>query len=97
MDDVVTFPSSEIEAQEMDLNQKGKGKSKGVKAFEQRELVARAFAGDNVVQVYFASYIFLPCADFFAQAFEDAKQRETAEDAPRTVDTTIPGWVRASL
>ena len=97
MDDVVTFPSSEIEAQEMDLNQKGKGKSKGVKAFEQRELVARAFAGDNVVQVYFAPYIFLPCADFFAQAFEDAKQRETAEDAPRTVDTTIPGWVRASL
>ncbi|KIM82209.1 hypothetical protein PILCRDRAFT_820590 [Piloderma croceum F 1598] len=66
---------SEIEEQEKALSQKGKGKSKGVKSFEQRDLVARAFAGDNVVQ-----------------AFEDAKRREMAEDAPRTVDTTIPGW-----
>jgi U3 small nucleolar RNA-associated protein 14 len=44
---------SEIEEQEKALSQKGKGKSKGVKAFEQRDLVARAFAGDNVVQVCF--------------------------------------------
>lgn len=42
---------SEIEAQEnLLLNGKGKGKANRV-AFQQRELVALAFAGDNVVQV----------------------------------------------
>ena len=46
--------NSEIEEQEKALNRKGKSKSRGVKAFEQRDLVARAFAGDNVVQVWFA-------------------------------------------
>jgi U3 small nucleolar RNA-associated protein 14 len=40
---------SEIEAQEQQIKAKGKGQ--GVKAFEQRDLVALAFAGDNVVQV----------------------------------------------
>src|ERR1700691_2039187 len=40
--------NSELEEQEKALSRKGKGKSKGVKAFDQRELVARAFAGDNV-------------------------------------------------
>ncbi|KAF5312924.1 hypothetical protein D9619_002453 [Psilocybe cf. subviscida] len=66
----------EITAQELALNAKGKGKAvNGVKAFEQRDLVALAFAGDNVVQT-----------------FEEAKQREIAADAPREVDTTIPGW-----
>lgn len=43
--------NSEVEAQEKALNFKGKGKAKGLKAFEQRDLVALAFAGDNVVQV----------------------------------------------
>ena len=33
------------------FSRNGKGKSKGVKAFKQRDLVARAFASDNVVQV----------------------------------------------
>jgi hypothetical protein len=84
MDNVVTFPNSEIEAQEMGLNQKGKGKSKGVKPFEQQELVACAFTGNNVVQVYFITYIYYPCTDFFAQAFEDVK-------LCCTVDTTIHG------
>jgi len=46
-----------------------------LKAFEQRDLVARAFAGDNVVE-----------------QFEEVKRREIAADAPREVDTTIPGW-----
>ncbi|KAF8592755.1 small-subunit processome [Ramaria rubella] len=42
---------SEVEAQEQQVNGKATGKSgKNVKAFEQRDLVARAFAGDNVVQ-----------------------------------------------
>lgn len=41
----------EIKAQEQALALKGKGKANGVKAFEQRDLVALAFAGDNVVQV----------------------------------------------
>jgi hypothetical protein len=30
---------------------KGAARSRGVKAFEQRDLVARAFVGDNVVEV----------------------------------------------
>lgn len=46
---------SEVEAQEDALQHqgksKGKGKGKDVQAFQQRELVARAFAGDNVVRV----------------------------------------------
>lgn len=41
---------SEIEVQEMALL-KGKKGSNGFKVFEQRDLVALAFAGDNVVQV----------------------------------------------
>ncbi|KAJ6620660.1 Utp14 protein-domain-containing protein [Mycena sp. CBHHK59/15] len=71
--------NSEVDAQEQALlhkGKKGKGKAvKGVKAFEQRDLVALAFAGDNVVR-----------------EFEDAKRREIASDAPREVDTTLPGW-----
>ncbi|KAH7886384.1 Utp14 protein-domain-containing protein [Phlebopus sp. FC_14] len=66
---------SEIEEQESALNAKNQGNGKGVQAFQQRDLVARAFAGDNVVQ-----------------AFEEAKQREIEADAPRQVDTTLPGW-----
>ncbi|KAL0580728.1 hypothetical protein V5O48_001286 [Marasmius crinis-equi] len=71
--------NSEVEAQEAALASKkkgkGKGKGKGQVAFEQRDLVARAFAGDNVVK-----------------DFEDAKQREIMMDAPKEVDTTLPGW-----
>lgn len=66
---------SEIEGQETLTRQNNRQKSKGPKAFEQRDLVALAFAGDNVVQ-----------------SFEDQKRREIAEDAPREVDTTLPGW-----
>ncbi|KAJ3901115.1 Utp14-domain-containing protein [Lentinula edodes] len=43
---------SEVEDQEKMLRMKGKKKSKATKAFEQRELVARAFAGDNVVKEF---------------------------------------------
>ncbi|KZT08788.1 Utp14-domain-containing protein [Laetiporus sulphureus 93-53] len=67
--------NSEVEEQERLLSVKGKGKAKGVKAFEQRDLVALAFAGDNVVQ-----------------DFAEEKRRETQEDAPFEVDTTLPGW-----
>ena len=48
--------SSEVEAQEMTLELKGKGKANGVKAFQQRDLVALAFAGDNVVQASLIRY-----------------------------------------
>ncbi|QRV97706.1 U3 small nucleolar RNA-associated protein 14 [Ceratobasidium sp. AG-Ba] len=44
-------------------------------AFKQHELVAMAFAGDNVVE------------DFAVE-----KQRVIEEDAPKEVDTTLPGW-----
>ncbi|KAF8645236.1 hypothetical protein AX16_008063 [Volvariella volvacea WC 439] len=69
---------SEIEEQEKLLMKRGKGanaSNKGLKAFEQRDLVALAFAGDNVVK-----------------QFEETKKRAIAEDAPREVDTTLPGW-----
>lgn len=65
---------SEVEAQERQLERKG---GKQSVAFKQRDLVARAFAGDNVVQ-----------------EFEEAKRREIEADAPKEVDTTLPGWVR---
>jgi U3 small nucleolar RNA-associated protein 14 len=48
-----------VDAQEQALRLKGMMKGKGkagkaaVMAFEQRDLVARAFAGDNVVRVPF--------------------------------------------
>ncbi|KAI8990666.1 Utp14 protein-domain-containing protein [Trametes punicea] len=76
-DDSDSDVNSEVEEQEKALAQKGKGKAKanGVKAFEQRDLVALAFAGDNVVQ-----------------DFAEAKRREMQEDAPKEVDTTLPGW-----
>ncbi|KAI0756427.1 Utp14 protein-domain-containing protein [Daedaleopsis nitida] len=71
--------NSELEEQERLTALKGKRKAKakvnGVKAFEQRDLVALAFAGDNVVQ-----------------DFAEAKRREMAEDAPKEIDTTLPGW-----
>ncbi|KAG6891640.1 hypothetical protein C0992_001326 [Termitomyces sp. T32_za158] len=67
--------NSEIEAQEKALKLKGKLKAKLPQAFEQRDLVALAFAGDNVVH-----------------EFQEAKKREIAADAPREIDTTIPGW-----
>lgn len=44
------FVDSEVESQEMALLKRKKG-SNGLKAFEQKDLVALAFAGDNVVQV----------------------------------------------
>ncbi|GLB43759.1 putative utp14 protein [Lyophyllum shimeji] len=68
--------NSEVEEQEKALERKAKGKATATPhAFQQRDLVALAFAGDNVVH-----------------EFEEAKKREIAADAPREVDTTIPGW-----
>ncbi|KAK0223862.1 Utp14-domain-containing protein [Armillaria fumosa] len=66
--------NSEVEAQEKMLETKTKKKGKNV-AFEQRDLVKMAFAGDNVVQ-----------------EFEELKRREIEADAPKEVDTTLPGW-----
>ena len=90
--------NSEVEAQETALTLKGKRKANGIKAFEQRDLVAVAFAGDNVVQVrscLFRCLLTLVIDRYyFSQNFEEAKSREIASDAPREVDTTIPGWVR---
>lgn len=49
-DDDDSDANSEVEEQERVLDRKRKRKANGVKAFEQRDLVARAFAGDNVVR-----------------------------------------------
>ncbi|KAL1758108.1 Utp14 protein-domain-containing protein [Schizophyllum commune] len=64
----------EVELQEQALLKKGT-KNKGPTAFTQRDLVAKAFAGDNVIQ-----------------QFEEAKQAEVNADAPKEIDTTLPGW-----
>jgi U3 small nucleolar RNA-associated protein 14 len=45
--------NSEVGAQETAQTLKGKRNASGIKAFEQRDLIAVAFAGDNVVQVRF--------------------------------------------
>ena len=89
--------NSEVGAQELELTLKGKRKASSIKAFEQRDLVAAAFAGDNVVQVcsFFSSHLLTAIDRFYSlQNFEEAKRREIASDAPREVDTTIPGWVK---
>ena len=44
--------NSELEDQERLVDSKLQGKARTMKAFEQRDLVARAFAGDNVVQQF---------------------------------------------
>ncbi|KAA1468136.1 Utp14-domain-containing protein [Dentipellis sp. KUC8613] len=71
--------NSEVEHQEKLVAAKGKGKQNGkanaVQAFQQRDLIAAAFAGDNVTQ-----------------DFQSAKRREIESDAPKEVDTTLPGW-----
>ena len=75
----------------------GTQEANGIKAFEQRDLVAVAFAGDNVVQVRSCLCLLRLVIDryyYSSQNFEEAKSREIASDAPHEVDTTIPGWVR---
>ncbi|KZV71015.1 Utp14-domain-containing protein [Peniophora sp. CONT] len=72
-DDDDSSSDSEVELQERQLERKG-GKQ-GAMAFKQRDLVAMAFAGDNVVE-----------------EFEEAKRREIEADAPKEIDTTLPGW-----
>ena len=99
--------NSEVEEQERRLTEKkkkGKGKAKGqtaVKPFAQRDLVSLAFAGDKVVQVCFSP---TRCVEVDAlyqivrtQDFQEAKQREILEDAPKEVNTTLPGWVNSFL
>ncbi|KAI9445374.1 Utp14-domain-containing protein [Lactarius indigo] len=63
----------EVEEQEERLKRIGTGKK--YNAFEQKDLVTMAFAGDNVVE-----------------EFEETKRREIEDDAPREVDTSLPGW-----
>jgi U3 small nucleolar RNA-associated protein 14 len=80
---------SEVEFQEQTMQHKGK---KG--AFQQRDLVAAAFADDNVVQV---SSSRRPSRSSYSRAWQDfaqAKQREIQEDAPREIDMSLAGWVR---
>ncbi|KAH9056940.1 Utp14-domain-containing protein [Lactarius vividus] len=65
--------SDEVDEQEERLKRKGAGRK--YNAFEQKDLVTMAFAGDNVVE-----------------EFEETKRREIEDDAPREVDTSLPGW-----
>lgn len=95
--------NSEVEEQERKLAEKkrkwkGKAKDRGaVKPFTQRDLVSLAFAGDKVVQVCFlpgcGTEMFASCSFVCPQDFQEAKQREILEDAPKEVDTTLTGWV----
>lgn len=54
-DDDESDVPSEVEEQERTVEEKNAGK--GVRAFQQRDLVALAFAGDNVVQVRTSRYL----------------------------------------
>jgi len=99
--------NSEVEEQERRLTEKkreGKGKAKdqgGVKPFAQRDLVSLAFAGDKVVQVCLPPKLCTKTGALYpfirTQDFQEAKQREILEDAPKEVDTTLPGWVCSFL
>ena len=86
-----------VEGTETGLTLKGQRKASCIKSFGQRDLISIAFAGDNVVQVRsFRSSFFTVINNYYysTQNFEEAKNREIASDAPREVDTTIPGWVK---
>jgi U3 small nucleolar RNA-associated protein 14 len=63
----------------------------GLKGFKQRDLVAEAFAGDDVVQVSPSFRVTERKADF--QDFAAEKARQTEADAPTTKNTALPGWV----
>jgi U3 small nucleolar RNA-associated protein 14 len=91
---------SEVEEQERAA--KGKNAGKGVQAFQQHDLVSLALAGDNVVQVRKPHSLSLhptstSPSTHMGYAFEEAKPQETEADAPREVDTTLPGWVRLPI
>ena len=94
--------NSEVEEQERRITEKkkkrkGKGKDQGtVMPFSQRDLVSLAFAGDKVVQVCFFPEFLVKTGYFYlrSQDFQEAKQREILDDAPKEVDTTLPGWVQ---
>ncbi|TFY83338.1 hypothetical protein EWM64_g669 [Hericium alpestre] len=82
--------NSEVDEQERTLAQKGKGKAKShaVKAFEQRELVARAFAGDHVVRVSQPSIHLTP------RALTMSSRTSPKRSAVRSKRTHQRGWTR---
>ena len=63
----------------------------GIKAFAQRQLVAEAFAGDNVVEV--SEWRSRSDAQADSQEFAAEKARQVEADAPQVEDTSLPGWV----
>ena len=73
-----------VEGTETGLTLKGQRKASGVKAFQQRDLISIAFAGDNVVQARFFRSSFFAVIDnyyYSSQNFEETKNREIASDA----------------
>lgn len=86
---------SEIEAQESALDLKGKVNGSGLKAFEQRDLVALAFAGDNVVQVCFEPFHVEP---FLIFVLHRASRMRNGEKLPqmhqeKSTPPFLVGWV----
>lgn len=73
---------SEIEAQEKALDLKGKGRAKGPKAFEQRDLVALAFAGDNVVHVCFSLFNLHPLFQHSVTGIRRGKETRNRSRCP---------------
>lgn len=86
--------NSEVEAQEQALNLKGKGRAKDIKAFEQRDLVARAFAGDNVVRVCTTE---LDPAWSFADASDRNSPLRNVERSTRTLRRKLTQPLLAGL
>lgn len=73
--DISDDDNIELDAQEQALHLKSKGKGSVLKAFEQRDLVALAFAGDNVVQVCIMTLLLFTDADRFSEFRRCKKSR----------------------
>lgn len=70
---------------------------RSTKVFKQRDLVALAFAGDNVVEVGDTCIVIISLRCLTrapSQEFTSSKQKEVEAAAPKEIDTTLPGWVR---
>jgi U3 small nucleolar RNA-associated protein 14 len=80
--------NSEVEAQEKALDIKVKAKTKAPKAFEQRDLVALAFAGDNVVHVGFCFIVIGP--GLHQHTRNSKKQNDVKLQQMLLVKSTLP-------
>lgn len=88
--------NEEVTLQERKLDMKGKGKGKNV-AFEQRDLVSRAFAGDNVVQVQLSLHSKRACSDGLRRTSKQQKSvRWSLTRQRRSIQHYLAGYGASS-